>query len=489
MPPLMTRSLVFLIPVLDRWLVYAPVHRVAAIVNAAAAQRLRDGGAIAGTGALAGLIDALREPVTVPAPLEGDICPSFLGIMPTRGCNLSCVYCNFGGPTADKVLMRPEVAVAAVDWMADRLVAAGRKHFPIHFFGGEPFIAPDIIDVVVHRVRMHSARHGLIPYIDASTNGIFSESRCQFVGDYFGGVVLSFDGFAEYHDRHRPASKGRPSFEAVSRTAKRLGEMPLDLCLRVCITDESVGEMESMTRWMIQSFKPGVMNMESLTPGPLAEQAGLKVPDPYRFARHCVASYRVSESLGVRMVYAAAETERARLSFCPVGTDAVIVSPDGRASACYLMPEDWQHRGLDMDVGHVGAGGVTIDAAALERARLLPLRKPRCESCFCQWTCAGGCHVNQTYPGAPSGYTDFCIQTRIITACRLLDDLGCGELVDELLADEASMRRLAHQQWDAVEVPVTKQPEPVPVAEPPAAYWRTRDRGQSLIDAGMTLLS
>ena len=34
---------VFLIPVLDRWLVFAPLHKVAAIVNHSAAQKLRSG--------------------------------------------------------------------------------------------------------------------------------------------------------------------------------------------------------------------------------------------------------------------------------------------------------------------------------------------------------------------------------------------------------------------------------------------------------------
>ena len=496
---------VFLVPVLNQWLVYAPLHKVAALVNDRAANVLRSGGrAVAGNG-LGDLFDALAQaPPVIPKPLDGEVSPSFLGIMPTRGCNLACVYCNFGGPTSPKVHMKPEIAVTAVDWMAERLVASGRRHFQIHFFGGEPFISPEIIDIVAHRVRFQCERHDLIPYLDASTNGVFNESRSEFVGDYFGGVVLSFDGPAEYHDRHRPAFQGRPSFDIVSRTAKRLGEMPLDLCLRVCITDDSVGEMESITRWMVEEFKPGVMNFESLTPGVLAQQAGLKVPDPYRFAIHCVGAYREADRLGVRAVYSAAETERARLSFCPVSTDAVIVSPDGRASACYLLPEDWQERGLDMDVGEVHADGrVVMDMDAITRARQLPMHKPRCESCFCQWTCAGGCHVNQTYPAAAREYTDFCIQTRLVTACLLLRDLGCDDLVDELLANRRAMETLAQHRWDPIAIAANQSPvvdEDLAAAAPLPPYWRSteidkpeglspRERPRSLVADGVTLLA
>ena len=483
----------FLVPILDRWLVYAPLNKIAAITNASGAKALRSGDGSRGSGPLADLLDLLRQsPAAIPRPLDGDICPSFLGIMPTRGCNLACVYCNFGGPTAAKVHMKPEIAVSAVDWMAERLVTAGRTHFQIHFFGGEPFISPEIVDIVAHRVRYQSARHNLIPYLDASTNGVFSDSRCEFVGDYFGGVVLSFDGPAEFHDRHRPAFEGRPSFDVVSRTAKRLGAMPLDLCLRVCITDDSVGEMTNITRWMIESFRPAVVNFESLTPGVLAERAGLKVPDPYRFAIHCVEAYRVAERMGVRAVYSAAETERARLSFCPVGTDAVIVSPDGRASACYLLPEDWQARGLDMDVGQVHSDGrVFIDQAGLTRARHLPLQKPRCEGCFCQWTCAGGCHVNQTYPGCSAEYTAFCLQTRLITACLLLRDLGCEDLVDELLASRRAMEKLATHGWEPIDLGlegVSTDIVEATATTPMPAYWRAPERPRSLVAEGLTLL-
>lgn len=479
----------FVVPVLDRFLVYAPLHRLAALVNARAAAALCGEIAGADPGGVTALIDALREPVAPPRPPEGEIAPAFLGIMPTRGCNLACVYCNFGGPTAPKAIMDPRIAVAAVDWMAERLVAAGRRNFQVHFFGGEPFIAPEIVDVVTHRVRYQCERHDLVPYLDASTNGVFNESRAAFVGDYFGGVVLSFDGPAEFHDRHRPAFEGRPSFDMVSRTASRLSEMPLDLCLRVCITDDSVGEMEAITRWMATSYRPSVINFESLTPGVLAGRAGLAVPDPYRFAANCVRAYRAAEELGVKAVYSAADLDRARLSFCPVGTDAVIVSPDGRASACYLLPDDWQARGLDLDVGHISASGAAIDPAAVTRARHVPVDKPRCERCFCQWTCAGGCHVNQTYPNAALPYTDFCIQTRLVTCCLLLRDLGCDDLVDELLASRPAMEALAFHPWDPVVIAAdAAQVEPLPTpGEPPAPYWR-RGRPASLVADGLTLM-
>jgi uncharacterized protein len=446
----MTRHSLFLVPALDRWLLYAPLHGVAAVVNAVAARELRRGDAAR----LEGPVEDLGRPLRVgpsnpPAPPSGELCPPMLGILPTRGCNLACAYCDFGSVSPGSDTMSPATAVAAVDWMAQRMQRAGRRSVRVHFFGGEPLLAPEVVAVAVHRVRLLAGRYGFDPYVDASTNGVFNAGFCEFVGDYFNGIAVSLDGPPEIHDRVRPRSGGQPTFEDVDRTVSRLSRMPVDLRLRVCVTERSVGELEGIVSWMIDRYKPSAVNVETLTPGVESAKAGLKPPDPYRFAGHCVAAYRVADETGVPVVYAAAERDRPRLSFCPLGTDAVIVSPGGRISACYLPPTDWRAHGLDLDVGRIDAhGAVAIDDGAVGRVREVPLLKPRCKRCFCQWTCAGGCHVNETYPGSAAGYSSFCIQTRLITACLLLRDAGCGKLADALLEDRQAMERLAHHARD-----------------------------------------
>lgn len=450
----MTRHGLFLVPVLDRWLLHAPLHGVAAVVNAAAARELRLGDAGRLEGPAEDLGRPLRKgPSNSPAPPSGELCPPMLGIIPTRGCNLACSYCDFGSVSPGRDTMSLATAVSAVDWMAQRMHRAGRRECRVHFFGGEPFLAPEVVAVAVHRVRLLAGRYGFAPYLDASTNGVIDAGFCEFVGDYFNGIAVSLDGPAEIHDRVRPRSGGQPTFEDVDRTVSRLSTMPVDLSLRACVTEDSVGELEGIVRWMIDRYRPSAVNIETLTPGVESAKAGLRPPDPYRFAVHCVGACKVADEAGVQLVYAAAERERPRLSFCPLGTDAVIVSPDGRISACYLRTADWQARALDLDVGHIdGRGAVVIDEGAVDRVRRLPLLKPRCRECFCQWTCAGGCHVNETWPGCDREYTAFCIQTRLVTACLLLRDAGCGDLADALLADRGAMERLAHHAGDPFDV-------------------------------------
>jgi uncharacterized protein len=345
--------------------------------------------------------------------------------------------------------MAPEVAVTAVDWMADRLEELGRREFQVQFFGGEPFVAPDLVDIVVHRVRYQSAVRGLVPWIEASTNGVFSDARCQFVGDYFDSVVLSMDGPPVFHDRNRPTASGGPTSDRVQRTAMKLGDMPTQLCIRACVTEDSVSELEAITGWMIDSFGPSVVNFEPLTPCGPHRPTDLRPPDPFEFARHFIGAHRVAGSHGVEATFSAAAIDRNRVSCCPLGTDALIVSPDGRVSTCYLLAEDWRARGLDLQIGRVSRdGSVHIDNHARDRVRKYTMEKPRCARCFCKWSCSGGCRVNETYPGCSQEYTDFCVQTRLITACLVLRDLGCEEMIDDLLGDREAAERLARESAD-----------------------------------------
>ena len=42
----------------------------------------------------------------------------------------------------------------------------------------------------------------------------------------------------------------------------------------------------------------------------------------------------------------------------------------------------------------------------------------------------------------PDFYDEFCIQTRIITTCRLLEEMGCHEEIQRLLDDRPALERL-----------------------------------------------
>lgn len=448
---------VFAIPVGEDYLVYAPLKQVSALVNRKACHEFQKQFTGYSKYKILASMAELQKELKLPNSAiiherSGPIRPAFLGIILSRACNMSCIYCNFGSKVSSDGKLNTKMAVAAVDWMAEYVSRVGKRSLEIHFFGGEPFVEPEITDVVIHRGRYMAEKLGLIPHFEVSTNGLFDETRAVFVGDYFDAVVLSLDGFREIHDRHRPINSSQGSFDIVSQTAKRLSLSPTELCLRCCISHLNVNQMEDITRWFCENFKPAVINFETLAVNHECEVADLRAPDPYVFAGHCIRAYRVAESFGIRPVYAAISTDGPRNSFCPVGKDTLIISPDGRVSSCYLPDHEWKARGLDMDVGHLSKdGNMTVDMDAIQQLRRLVTEKPRCKACFCQWSCAGGCHVSHSYPGCSNKYNDFCIQTRIIMTCFLLDKMGLSNITNELINSHAAMEALAFNPSDRLE--------------------------------------
>lgn len=431
-------------------LVFAPLLNVAALMNDQAVELLkstrRDGEPVAAESELGRLAAELSTGGNLPVMPTGTARPPFLGLILTRKCNMACHYCDFASADGGEV-MSPELVSQAiagwVQWVRD----SGGQLLDLHFFGGEPFTQPELIEFAVHRTRFLAEKHGLATRVEASTNGLLNEHVLTFVRDHFDTIVLSLDGPAEDHDRHRPLRNQTGSFAEVWRTAVALAESPVHLCLRCCVSQANVGRMPDIARWFCQTLSPESITFEAMKPSPESLRHGLKTPDPLSFARGFVAARRLAREYQVPCIYAALYDQPC-WSFCPVGRDTFIVAADRSVRSCYLRRHDWAGAGLDMRIGAVTTTGtLQIDPAAVERLRTEVAHRARCACCFCRWGCAGGCLVTETPPGHDPEFTDFCRQTRLIQACTLLEQLECSDQADRLLAEE----RTAACLWNAVD--------------------------------------
>jgi hypothetical protein len=101
-PPAIPRF--FITPVLDRYLLYAPVQEFVMILEPDEWERLRgayDADSEGIDDSLVNIIQRLDNPVSVPPVAHRAIkTPLFLGLIITRGCNMSCRYCDFVAPAS-----------------------------------------------------------------------------------------------------------------------------------------------------------------------------------------------------------------------------------------------------------------------------------------------------------------------------------------------------------------------------------------------------
>jgi uncharacterized protein len=429
---------VFALPARDVWLLYAPLRGRAALVNRAAIDNP------------AALAEALGADPDRPAPhaAVGELAPDFLGLITTRDCNMMCRYCGFGSQSNGCGRMPDHIVLGAVRWMADSVQRRQENLLEVHFFGGEPFAAPDTVRLAVNAARLAAAKRGLQTRFEASTNGCLAPETLAFVERHFAAIVLSIDGPARLHDRTRPLRDGSGSHAWVLRTGRRLRRTPVELCTRTCVTRESAADLAATCAWLCRELAPAALCFEPLQETAASRAAGLEPPSPWAFATAFAAAAKVAGQYNAQAVFAAADTQARQHTFCPVGRDTLIVTPDGTLCACYLPPDEWARHGLDLKFGRVTADGVALAAERVARVRGLTELPPRCVRCFARWHCAGGCHVTTTYPGCDDSRPDFCMQTRLILAWRLLASLDQEALGDSLLVDKEAREALAKHADD-----------------------------------------
>jgi uncharacterized protein len=421
----------------------ALVNRAA--VEAVAAVASTDRPASAGTGGE--LWRRLSE--TCSPPDRPSSPPNKLVIIPTRSCNMRCVYCDFPPAGAHAGMLDPSLACRLIDDIAANLRSASPEMLRVHFFGGEPLVARKCVETVVHHARMRCARYGLVPWFEITTNGLLDPSAVPFLGDYLDSVVISVDGDESTHDVTRRRADGRGTYQAVAASIRRLGEFPVELSLRACVTSASVHSMVDIASRFCTAFEFDALCFEMLAPNQAAADAGLASPDPYAFAAGFLKAERLVASHGVRLVHGPSELTTERQTSCPVGLGTLMLNPDGLLTACYLPVERWTRRGLDPVIGRVDPeSGSVVHQQKLDAIASLLTLKPRCVRCFCRYSCAGGCHAEQTPPGCSLEYDDRCRAIRVISAGRLLGRLKGPAAAERFAGEPDSMRAVAEHSDD-----------------------------------------
>ena len=454
---------IFAVPIIDKYLIYAPLHNLASLVDQRGAISLRN--AILETdyqppASVEPLLAILRLPGhSVPQPRTGPIKnPYFLGLIPTRLCNSSCLYCDFAGNRQPGSTMGLKTAKEAIEAYFQLARQSDLPWVEVHFFGGEPFFAENVVHFAVAYAELRAQELGLRVRFEATSNGIYRADRCRWIANYFDTIVLSLDGPEDIQERQRPANSGRKTAQTVIRNAKILSEGPVELVIRSCVTQATVSRLPEIASWIAGEFLPGTVCFEALTPSVLSKEAGLHPPDPWDFARNFILASEILEKAGIETTLSTVVLHNLRTSFCPVGQDALIISPDGAIDACYLMQADWKRAGLDMRLGWLKEGKFQIDSEAVARVRNNSVyEKQLCTACLCRYHCAGGCHINHTVARSGGVYDSLCLQTRLVTIASLLKRLGQESLMHTWLNDRQALETSAWQPTDLLTARNTRE--------------------------------
>jgi MoaA/NifB/PqqE/SkfB family radical SAM enzyme len=201
-------------------------------------------------------------------------------LFPTFVCNFSCPFCAF---SADLNQHRDELTLDEIETIARGL---GRV-LVLHIGGGEPFIRPDLPEVIAA-----FARHTGVKKVEIPTNGWSAErigKQVRRILELSPGLLLnvriSLDGIGALHDRVR----ARPgSYKAAVETLRALQAMAGEqagLSCGVCqtITAHNQEAALSTYRTIRDDLKPDALVVNVCRDGSQEDRVSLDVV-PERYA-------------------------------------------------------------------------------------------------------------------------------------------------------------------------------------------------------------
>jgi uncharacterized protein len=426
---------VFVIPLEDHFLIYAPLRRAAFVANATVVNilaNLKIGRSDATENHDPALFEFLRRLEIIDASPEelpltgpvGDPFPTSVSLFLTTACNLRCHYCYAAAGDTPQQFMNLEVAKRGIDYVAQNAVTKGVSFFEIAYHGGgEPAVNWKTMTESLEYAQRKAEVLGLDVFAGVATNGVLNATQIDWMMANLKGASVSFDGIPAVHDQHRIMVNGSGSSERVMHTLRRFDAAGFDYALRMTVTQEQISALPDSVEFICQHFKPAHIQVEP------AYQLGRWAQAPSSETADFIAAYREAHMrarlYGQEIMYSAARLNALTNHFCGVTQDSFCLSPQGNVSACY---ESFSESSQWAEVFFYGkpdgeSNGYVWDQTVLQNLRQQAVQhRPYCQGCFAKWHCAGDCYHkalsvdgNKAFAGS-----DRCHITRELTKDQIL---------------------------------------------------------------------
>ena len=176
-----------------------------------------------------------------------------LTICPTMNCNFDCPYC-FENHRPGK--MSPEVQDDVVNLARRMLEVRNGKRLRVSWFGGEPLLAPDVIESLSGRLIALAEEFNVRYSSQIITNGyLLSQKnidmldRCRVVS-----CQVTLDGLGEKNDATRRLAGGGPTFGRITDNLKK-NRIPFTVYVRQNIQKSNLGEIPKMKAFVEEMAK------------------------------------------------------------------------------------------------------------------------------------------------------------------------------------------------------------------------------------------
>jgi mycofactocin biosynthetic radical S-adenosylmethionine protein MftC len=316
------------------------------------------------------LATAAREGLSAPVNLTWEV---------TLRCNLSCRHCLSGAGQAMAGELSTEECIRVLDELASL------KVFQINIGGGEPFLRPDMFDI------LHYAE-SLDIVSCVSTNGTLMDSEtCTRLGEIEGLYLqVSLDGADETtNDRIR----GKGAYKNARRAIGELSRHGIPFSINTVLTRLSFPQIDTLkamahdvgANLRVSRFRPSGRARDTRNElAPTKDQLE-------SFARWLQQDSRV---LTGDSFFSLTSEKRRRMGMdmCGAAKMTCCLSPDGSLYPCAFLQEP---EFLAGNIRETSLGDVWHHSHIFRQLRGLAVRS--CEACFRFDSCRGGCPAMAYY--------------------------------------------------------------------------------------------
>ena len=327
-------------------------------------------------------------------------------------CNLACKYCFAGKGEYDgpKGLMSFETGKKALDFLVEQ--SGARHNLEVDFFGGEPLLNWDVCKKLVEYGRSIEKKYNKNFRFTVTTNGVLlNDEIMDFCNKEMGNVVLSLDGRKETHDRLRITRKNTDSYDMIIDKFKKFAQSrnQKDYYMRGTYTHFNTDFSKDVIHMADEGFKE--LSIEPVVCDP-SEDYALKESDlpvlkeQYEIlANEMLRRYRKGN--GFTFYHYMIDLDAGpcivkRVSGCGVGTEYMVVTPDGELYPCHQFVGD--EKFLLGDIWN----GVKNKNVLEQFENCNVYSHKECKDCFAKLYCSGGCAANAYHStGSVSGVYEF----------------------------------------------------------------------------------
>lgn len=311
-----------------------------------------------------------------------------LTILINQRCNFACKYCYSANGRSNSEL-NIELFRVLSDWFVrnERLEASGAKKLKVTFSGGgDPTLSMDKVRRLVEMMRIIAESKNIPIAFGMVCNGSRIQTEdISFLRDSIEDIVISFDVIPEVHNAQRS------HYHIVAETMRKLTDSGVKYGLRSTITPLNVERMEEMIETLHQDF-PQCRSIAAevvFDPNMWNNETELlnfhdRFVDSFYKARQLADRYDISLGNTIEI-----SSDGLKARACE---GKVVVTPDGKLTACSRVATPGDHKYNDFLFGEVTTDGVIYDKAKYNEIMSVNAdRFEECGGCFARYHCGGGC--------------------------------------------------------------------------------------------------